>query len=131
MDPLLVIPMLFKLFSRPRPIRPLSRVYDLKSRLDWGEPALTIVDIRDRPTFNAGHITGALSFPATDLIDRARQYLELSRDIYVCAGLDEEAISAAEQLKTAGYQRVSVVRGGAAAWQAAGFPIEKTSWFPA
>jgi rhodanese-related sulfurtransferase len=119
--------MVFKLFTKPRPLRPLSRVYDLKSRLDWGEPALTIVDIRDRATFNEGHITGAISIPAVALINRAQQYLELSRDIYLCAGLDEEAVAAAAALRTAGYQRISVVRGGAAAWQAAGFPIEKAS----
>ncbi|NJN22818.1 MAG: rhodanese-like domain-containing protein [Leptolyngbya sp. RL_3_1] len=118
--------MLFKLFTKPRPIRPLSRVYDLKSRLDWGEPALTIVDIRDRPSFNDGHITGAISIPMAGLVSRAQQQLGLARDIYLCAGLDEEAVAAAEQLKAAGYQRVSVVRGGAAAWKAAGFPIERT-----
>lgn len=123
--------MLFKLFSKPRPIRPLSRVYDLKSRLDWGEPALTIVDIRDRTNFNQGHITGAVSIPASELVSRVQQHLELARDIYLCADLDEEAIVAADRLKAAGYQRVSVVRGGAAAWKAAGFPIEKTSWVAA
>ena len=119
--------MLFKLFSKPRPIRPISRVYDLKSRLDWGEPALTIVDIRDRATFNEGHITGAISIPESELVSRVQRSLELSRDIYVCAGLDDEAVAAAQALRTAGYQRVSVIRGGAAAWKAAGFPIEKTS----
>jgi rhodanese-related sulfurtransferase len=116
---------MFKLFTKPRPIRPLSRVYDLKSRLDWGEPALTIVDVRDRANFNEGHITGAISIPMAGLVSAAQQHLELARDIYICAGLDEEAMTAADQLKAAGYQRVSVVRGGAAAWKAAGFPIEK------
>ncbi len=119
--------MLFKLFSKPRPIRPLSRVYDLKSRLDWGEPALTIIDVRDRASFNQGHITGAISIPASQLVNRVQRHLELARDIYICAGLDEEAVVAADRLKAAGYQRVSVIRGGAAAWNAAGFPIEKTS----
>ena len=34
---------------------------ELIARLRWGQPALTIVDLRDRPTYNHHRITGALS----------------------------------------------------------------------
>ena len=62
---------LFGLLPKPSPMKAESRVYDLKERLDWGEPALSIVDIRDRSEFNQNHITGAISIPATQLFERS------------------------------------------------------------
>ncbi|MEL7315852.1 MAG: rhodanese-like domain-containing protein [Cyanobacteria bacterium J06559_3] len=104
-----------------------SRVYDLKARLDWGEPALTIIDVRDRGLFNESHVMGAISLPVAELINRVMGSLEFDRDLYVYAETDEEAETAATQLRDAGYKQVSVLRGGVAAWKAAGFPVETTS----
>lgn len=105
----------------------MSRVYDLKSRLDWGEPALTIIDIRDRNLFNESHIMGAISMPMSELMGRIQSTLEYDRDIYLYASTDEEAAEAASQLRAAGYQKVSVLRGGVAAWKAADFQVETSA----
>jgi rhodanese-related sulfurtransferase len=105
-------------------MRAESRVYDLKERLDWGEPALSIVDIRDRGEFNQSHITGAISIPASRLVSEASKYFEIDRDIYIYGNTDDEATAVAEQLKASGFSQVSILRGGVAAWKAAGFPIE-------
>ncbi|MEM1280372.1 MAG: rhodanese-like domain-containing protein [Cyanobacteria bacterium P01_H01_bin.152] len=102
----------------------MSRVYDLKSRLDWGEPALTIIDIRDRYLFNESHVMGAISMPMAELLERIQRALEYDRDIYIYSDTDEEAAEAANQLRTSGYKKVSVLRGGVAAWKAADFQIE-------
>jgi rhodanese-related sulfurtransferase len=118
---------IFGIFPKPAPMQETARVYDLKARLDWGEPALTIIDTRDRLLFNESHVMGAISMPLVDLVDRTKATLEFDRDIYVYASTDEEATGAAEQLRAAGYQKVSVLRGGAAAWKAAGFPIETSA----
>ncbi|MBF2036429.1 MAG: rhodanese-like domain-containing protein [Leptolyngbyaceae cyanobacterium T60_A2020_046] len=118
---------LFSFLPKPAPMRPESRVYDLKARLDWGEPALTIIDVRDRATFNSSHVQGAISVPVEELVARITTLLEPSRDIYLYGDTDEESTIAAESLRHAGYQKVSILRGGAAAWKAAGFPIEVTS----
>jgi rhodanese-related sulfurtransferase len=118
---------LFGIFPKPSPMEETARVYDLKTRLDWGEPALTIIDIRDRNLFNESHVMGAISMPATELVGRAMAALELDRDIYLYASTDEEATAAAGQLRDAGYQKVAVLRGGVAAWKAAGFPIESNT----
>ncbi len=53
--------------------------------------------------------------------------LELTRDLYVYASTDEQAADAAAQLRTAGYQNVSELRGGLAAWKASGYQIEGNS----
>jgi len=121
---------LFGIFPKPAPMQETSRVYDLKSRLDWGEPALTIIDIRDRSLFNESHIMGAISMPANELINRIQSALEYDRDIYLYSSTDDETAEAATQLRAAGYQKVSVLRGGVAAWKAADFQVE-TSTVPA
>ncbi len=115
---------LFGFLPKPSPLRPRSRVYDLKERLDWGEPALTIIDVRDRDEFNHSHITGAISIPVDSLIDTAAQCFEVTRDLYIYSNTDDEATAVAEQLRVAGFSRVAIVRGGVAAWKAAGFPVE-------
>ena len=111
----------------PAPLKSQSRPYDLKERLDWGEPALTIIDVRDRDTFNISHIMGAVSLPMTELVARALINLELTRDLYVYGSTDEQTAEAATQLRTAGYQNVAELTGGLAAWKANGYPIEGNS----
>lgn len=115
---------LFGIFPRPAAMQEMSRVYDLKTRLDWGEPALTIIDIRDRQMFNESHVMGAISMPVAELLGRIQNALEYDRDIYLYGYTDEEAAEAANQLRAAGYEKVSVLRGGVAAWKAASFQIE-------
>lgn len=114
----------FGFLPKPSPLRPESRVYDLKERLDWGEPALTIIDVRDRADFNESHITGAISMPVDSLLTTAANCFEVSRDLYVYSNTDDEAAVVAEQLREAGFSKVAIVRGGVAAWKAAGFPVE-------
>ncbi len=117
----------FSIIPIPAPLKAQSLVNDLKERLDWGEPALTIIDIRDRGAFNISHISGAISLPMNELVNRALINLELTRDLYVYGSTDEQAAEAAAQLRTAGYQNVSQLRGGLAAWKANGYPIEGNS----
>lgn len=109
---------------KPTPLPKQSRIYDLKARLDWGEPALTIIDVRDRIQFNLSHIMGAVPMPPNEPTHRVLTKLEPGRDIYIYADTDEETAVAADQLRQAGYQNVSEIRGGLAAWKAVGFPVE-------
>ncbi len=115
---------LFDMSRTPRPLQTQSRVYDLKARLDWGEPALTILDMRDRREFNISHIMGAVPMPLNEPLDRILGKLERDRDIYVYGATDEETAAGAAQLRAAGYQNVSELRGGLAAWKAFGYPME-------
>ena len=111
----------------PTPLKSQSRVCDLKERLDWGEPALTIIDVRNRAAFNISHISGAISLPTAELVDRALVNLELTRDLYVYGSTDEQTAEAATQLRIAGYKNVAELLGGLAAWKANGYPIEGNS----
>lgn len=106
------------------PIQPESDVHVLKSRLEWGEPALTILDVRDRQVYNEGHIMGSMPMPIDELVERAEPSLAKSRDIYVYGDNDEQTNQAAQLLRSAGFEHVSALKGGLAAWKAVGGPTE-------
>lgn len=116
--------MLTMLITIPAPLKAKSSVHDLKERLDWGEPALTIIDVRDRNAFNVSHITGAIPVPLSQMVDLASLKLELDRDIYVYGSSTQDAAAAIASLKEAGYRNLAELQGGLTAWKVAGFPIE-------
>ena len=117
--------MLFALLPKVATFKAKSRVQELKSRLDWGQPALTIVDTRSRAAFNCNRICGAMPLPADDaLAARAQGILARDREIYIYGETDAETARTAAMLRAAGFASVSELIGGLAAWKAAGYPIE-------
>ena len=97
---------------------------DVKKRLDWGEPGLTIIDIRDRDAYNQERIMGAIPMPTDDIANQAKQTLEADRDIYIYGDGDEGAASAADQMREAGFKKVSTIKGGLSAWKAVNGAVE-------
>ncbi|MCF4967065.1 rhodanese-like domain-containing protein [Nostoc sp. CMAA1605] len=106
------------------PVEARTDVHVVKSRLEWGEPAFTILDVRDRPVYNEGHIMGAMTMPIDQLVDRAVPSLDKSRDIYVYGATEEQTAEAARMLRSAGFEHISELKGGLAAWKAIGGPTE-------
>ena len=111
------------LIPTPEPIQNQSSVTSLKQRLDWGEPALTIIDVRPRVLFNITHIMGSISMPMDEPNNLTLASLELSRDIYIYAETNEQTAVAANKLRQAGYQNISELLGGLRAWEKAKYPI--------
>ena len=109
--------------SQP-PVDKKSDVRMLKSRLVWGEPGFTIIDVRDREFYNQGHIMGSLPIKMDNLVDLAAKTLSRSRDIYVYGANDVETKRAVQALIGAGFENVSELKGGFAAWKAIGGPTE-------
>lgn len=103
---------------------PVSSAQALKSRLEWGEPAFTVLDVRERTAFNASRIMGAMSMPVDELPDQATSSLDPQREIYIYADSEEQTTQAANTLRDAGFTAVSELRGGLAGWKAVGGPIE-------
>jgi rhodanese-related sulfurtransferase len=101
----------------PPKLKSVSSVHDLKSRLEWGEPALTILDVRPREVYNHGHIMGAMDFPLNELVDLAKRNFEGSRDLYVYGSDDQETATAAQMLREAGFTSVAELQGGLEAWK--------------
>ena len=99
-------------------------VSEIMSRLRWGQPAFTIIDVRDRCTFNQGHIMGALPISMEDLVNHARASLQTQREIYIYGESDEQTADAARKLQVIGFGKVSGITGGLAAWKNAGGAVE-------
>lgn len=114
----------------PVPIPPefheQASVHELKSRLDWGEPALTILDVRSLQAFRQKRILGSVSVPLEALRQRTRLNLEASRDLYVYGETDAQTDEATQALRQSGYQRVAALQGGLSAWESAGVSTEGT-----
>ncbi|MBE9013011.1 rhodanese-like domain-containing protein [Pseudanabaenaceae cyanobacterium LEGE 13415] len=102
----------------PPGLKAESSVHDLKSRLEWGEPGLTIIDVRDRDTFNHGHIMGAVCFPMNEVVELTKSNYEANRDIYVYGASDQETSEAARMLRQAGFKNIAELKGGLEAWKA-------------
>ncbi|WP_310411959.1 rhodanese-like domain-containing protein [Chamaesiphon sp. OTE_8_metabat_110] len=101
----------------------VSTAYDLKKLLEWGEPALSIIDIREHEAFNQGRITGAVSMPMEQL-DQMKSTLQPEHDIYIYAESDDRAHEAAQMLRAAGFEAVTHIMGGLDAWHEIGGPTE-------
>ncbi|MGB3292246.1 MAG: rhodanese-like domain-containing protein [Phormidesmis sp.] len=102
----------------------VSSPSELKARLEWGEPALSILDVRDRQAFNKERITGAMPMPISNLVESAKTSFESERDLFIYGETDEETAAAVTQLHEAGFEKVSAIKGGLPAWKAIGGPIE-------
>lgn len=100
---------------------------ELLKRLNWGEPALTIIDARSRDAFNAERITGAMS--RDQVFESPESTLEYQRDIYVYGDDSNQASEVASQLRETGFQNVALVQGGLSAWKAIGGPTEGVEAF--
>ncbi|MBE8989618.1 rhodanese-like domain-containing protein [Nostoc sp. LEGE 12450] len=102
----------------------VADVHDLKTRLQWGQPGFTIVDVRDRHTFNHGRISGAIPIPLDDLASKAKSSLHKERHIYIYGDTDEHTTQAAQILRGAGFVEVAEIKGGLAAWISVGGATE-------
>jgi rhodanese-related sulfurtransferase len=94
-----------------------STAAELKSRLNQDKPALTIVDVRDSKTFNREHIPGGISVPFARLEDLSRSDLMRYRDIYIYGESDEQALQAAQILRSTGFLNVAQIIGGLTTWR--------------
>lgn len=108
----------------PAKFEVVTSATDLKARLDWGEPALTIIDVRDRKSYNEERIMGAISLPIEELTSRAPETLETDRDIYVYGDSDQATEGAAIQMYEAGFEHIAAIKGGLSAWREAGGATE-------
>jgi rhodanese-related sulfurtransferase len=83
-----------------------------------------VVDVRTKNEYDAGHISGAISIPETELAARAKRLPKGKQIIFY--GSDVERVErAARELLGMGFANVSVLEGGYQAWLDAGFPVKR------
>lgn len=108
----------------PPGLHSVATPHELKSRLDWGEPGLTILDTRDSSAFHDCRIMGAMNAANGDVGEGAQASLSPKRDIYVYGATDEETAAAAAALRGAGFQNVAQLQGGLEMWREIGGAVE-------
>ncbi|MCU0567124.1 MAG: rhodanese-like domain-containing protein [Oculatellaceae cyanobacterium Prado106] len=108
----------------PPEFHPHANAHELKARLDLGEPALTVFDVRDRTAFQACRILGAMSLPLESLHNGDQPRVDINRDMYVYGDTDEQTLEAANLIRGFGFNRVAELQGGLQDWQAIGGTVE-------
>jgi hydroxyacylglutathione hydrolase len=93
---------------------------DLAKRIDDG--GVTVVDVRSRAEWEAGHIPGAPNIPAGEIAERVGELPKARPLVVHCQGGTRSAI-AASLLDKAGVAGVLDLPGGFAEWEGAGLPI--------
>jgi hydroxyacylglutathione hydrolase len=101
---------------------PQITVHDLKARLDRGE--ITLLDVRQPNEWHAGHIPGAQWITGAELPDRLDEVPDTG-PLAVTCGSGYRSSVFASLLAQHGHRDVINVTGGMAAWNNAGYPIEK------
>jgi hydroxyacylglutathione hydrolase len=99
---------------------------ELSEKLGEGDSAVTVVDVRERGEWEAGHIAGATHIPLGQLTDRVA---ELDRDrplVLHCQSGGRSSI-AASVLRAQGFTNVVNLSDGFAGWQRRGLPIERST----
>jgi len=85
-----------------------------------------VVDVRDEGEYAAGHITSARHIPTAQLAERLKEIEKFkARPVIVSCRTGSRAGAAADLLRKNGFGEVLILRGGIAAWQQAGMPLEK------
>jgi len=106
---------------RPAAIRSIA-VGDAASQVKQG--TITIVDVRSRVEWDAGHLPGALHIPLGELPQRVEE-VPSSGAVAVQCRTGGRAAIAASVLQRLGRTNVVKLDGGYLAWQAAGHPVEE------
>lgn len=103
----------------------------LKAKLDDGEDVV-VIDVRTAGEYggDSGHVPGAINLPLGDLrsrLDSIQSDLApfKSHPVYLMCRTENRSSSAARVLKKAGFENLSVVKGGIVGWGRAGYPVEK------
>jgi glyoxylase-like metal-dependent hydrolase (beta-lactamase superfamily II)/rhodanese-related sulfurtransferase len=109
-----------------RPVQRIERLPldELAARVEQ-QPALQILDVRERQEWDAGHIPGS-SFEAWHDIKAVPDGLDPTQPIAVICGSGQRAATAASLIQRfGGEQVIHVVDGGVPTWGKLGNPLQK------
>ncbi len=103
-------------------IRQMSAA-DLNERLQSGDKAIQVVDVREDSEWKEGHIAGAIHIPFHQIANHLDE-MPSHRPIATLCGGGVRSSIAASILQAQGFEPVNII-GGMGAWNAAGYPLEK------
>jgi phage shock protein E len=109
--------------SEAPPEAPSIAASELSARRASGT-APVVIDVRTAEEYAAGHIPGALNIPFDEVAQRISE-VDAPHGVALYCMVGPRARKGESALLNAGYASVLHLEGGLAAWQAAGFPVER------
>jgi rhodanese-related sulfurtransferase len=91
-------------------------------RFAAARPSGTVVDVRERDEYAAGHVGGALLIPMGQLTARMHE-LDRTRPVYIICATGNRSRAMTDLLRAFGFEAWSVT-GGTTAWARSGRPVE-------
>ena len=88
----------------------------------------TVIDVRTKEEYNAGHLAGAFNFDyySDDLEDSIEsQFKNKNKQYLVNCRSGKRSHASAEILEELGFTNVTNMKGGILAWESAGKPVVK------
>ena len=82
------------------------------------------IDVRERDEYSAGHASGTVNFPLSELTDYVEQ-INTDHDVYVICKSGGRSAKACEYLTQAIGATAFSVAGGTTAWAEAELPMER------
>jgi len=105
----------------PQERLPQLKVSGLDALLKGGE--ITVLDVREKSEYDAGHVPGARLLPLGQLSARLAE-VPVGRPLAVMCASAMRSSSAGSFLQRNGFKDILNVEGGFDAWQAASLPVE-------
>ncbi len=103
---------------------PFMSLGELNARLESGKNDLIVLDVRERDSFEEGHVKGAQLLPRGQLELRVNQELtDPTRRILVYCEFGRISLLATATLRQLGYPGAVALDGGMKAWRDAGYPV--------
>ncbi|MEQ9489807.1 MAG: rhodanese-like domain-containing protein [Alphaproteobacteria bacterium] len=136
LDPLLLIPLALVLILMAMPVLSRKRhgkvdsidAVALKAELH-SDTKPYIFDLRPAKEFKEGHIPGAASFDASDLVDQAGDissavHRTKSEPVVLVCQSDLVSTGVYKKLKRLGWENIRILKGGMFKWKRSFMPIE-------
>lgn len=105
------------------PLRELEPA-EVKAMLDRGERVI-LADVRGPSSFEARHITGARSMPASEIDAWGPKLKDQELAVFYCSCPDDHSSSATARqvVSKFSFTNVAVLKGGLRAWETSGLPM--------
>lgn len=104
---------------------PFMALAELKTRIESAEDDLIVLDVRERESYEDGHIPGARLLPRGQLELCVNQDLpDPTRRILAYCEIGRISTLATATLREMGFNRAVALDGGMKAWREAGYPIK-------
>ena len=83
-----------------------------------------VIDIRPAGEFSRGHIIDAVNVPAAELKDaQTKLKKHQGKPLLVCCQSGTSSNAAVRQLRAAGFDDVTAIKGGIASWRTENLPL--------